>query len=1292
MALAHDAYTVAWVCALPLEMAAAKAMLDTVHPSLPQAKADHNVYALGAIEGHNVVLACLPSGIYGKVSASTVVSHLVFTYTNVQFALIVGIGGGVPLHADIRLGDVVVSRPTATSTGVIQYDYGKTLREGKLQRTGSLDKPPLVLLKAVAHLESNSMIGKGASISGSIERVLQKNEEMREAFSRPECDWLFQSTYEHDEGNSNCLGCNQSQLVVRPERMTNEPCIHYGLIASGDQVMKHARTRDCTASDLGILCFEMEAAGIMDQVRSIVVRGICDYCDSHKQKNWQGYAAMTAAAYAKSLLSTVPVSIEKSMQTFLNYGRLPTDLILAYKWKPEEAQECLKNLFLTDPVEDKNALKRRKGDRAAGTCEWILKADEIMHWLDNSRKESDIFWLHGNPGTGKSTMVLTITSELPKQASFSNSNRKLAYFFCDSSSEKRRTAVAILRGLLYHLVKQCPTLIRYLVDKYQERGEQLFSSFDALWDVLMKMGQNKNDTGYEIYCIIDALDECEYKSQQMLLRQINQTFKADGEDNVLSRPRFLITSRPYPEIRESLSHLNNKDLASYNAVKRDIKVMIREKVKDLADRKAYPERVTAEISRTLEEKAEGTFLWIGIACGELIRVQSRNAVQKLEKLPIGLHALYQQLLGTALANSDDNDDDNDNDTLVDMLRVVAFARRPLAVSELSTLCRLYPDYDEESRLQFTKELIDSCRLMIVIQDDRVQLLHKSVKDFLIRERHEIDNLKAHADMANQCIDYILNGDGPPESKNSFLEYADEYWPEHAGLAEAEFVICPHHEPFFEWDSNKWNQWLRRYSSRYEEGFCALHAAARWAILPLVLWALRGYEGKYDDAKFQSSTELTPLLEAVQHGHIDVIAILLANMTVGSIISVQVLIAAAANSMNGYGVMGYLLKQHKDRVQITDRVVQIIANDWRYAKAMKGLLINHQRDHKSITPFSVALICERFKADVVELLLGKEHIHIKITEEIVGAVARNQRDRKQVMKALLYDRHVEPPTSKDVLAMICNKFDADVVTLLLERLGPSVQVTVDMLKAAVENWKYGKDVAKVLLERHDTQIQIPEDVLKSAAANRRHGRQLMELLFQHQGKDHQIVITEDVVKTAAINEGGGKEIVEFLLTQPGQVPITENVLKSVVSNWGNGKQMLELLLGLRGSHVVITLDVMKAIKGNPIHGKEMVKLLRQRGIQIPVVIPVVEEHYSQREKELYGITVTHGSKRIKLSYRERPQIGSKQLGEREANAQAFAFARQRRRYYTAYHKSDERQSNTWERNGETSSARDPDPSC
>ncbi|KAJ5736326.1 uncharacterized protein N7483_001451 [Penicillium malachiteum] len=293
-------------------MAAASVMLDKTHVPLPKRATDPNTYIFGEIKGHYLIIACLPKGIYGKVSATSVVAHTKSNFPNIRLGLMVGIGGGVPgTSNDIRLGDVVVAQPTGQYSGVIQNDYGKTIQGGHLELTGSLNKPPKFLLTHISSQEAIQMIKRDEKISEILRDVLSQNSDMKDQFSPPDLrtDYLFCSSYHHVDKSKSCEMCDQEQLVPRPSRETRTPRIHYGLIASGDQVMKDSETRDRLAKQHGILCFEMEAAGIVDELPTIVIRRICDYCDSHKKKEWQGYAALTAAAYTKSLLYSLPTTL-----------------------------------------------------------------------------------------------------------------------------------------------------------------------------------------------------------------------------------------------------------------------------------------------------------------------------------------------------------------------------------------------------------------------------------------------------------------------------------------------------------------------------------------------------------------------------------------------------------------------------------------------------------------------------------------------------------------------------------------------------------------------------------------------------------------------------------------------------------------------------------------------------------------------------------------------------------------------------------------------------------------------
>lgn len=317
-ALANSEYQVGWICALPLEMTAARAMLDKVHDQ-PQEQdpSDHNNYCLGRIQKHNIVIACLPD--YGTTSAAVVAEQMLHTFKEIRFGLMVGIGGGVPSpEHDIRLGDIVVSRPEGRSGGVVQYDSGKAVRDGQFERTGSLDRPPQTLLTALRTLESTHDM-EDTKIPTFLAKMGTRYPKTQTKFASPgaENDQLFKEDYDHSNVSKNCDSCDLSQLLHREPRESDIPRIHYGLIASGNQVIKHGLTRSKLGKELGVLCFEMEAAGLMNHFKCLVIRGICDYSDSHKNKNWQPYAAVSAAAYAKELLLVTPahkVQLEKPIQ------------------------------------------------------------------------------------------------------------------------------------------------------------------------------------------------------------------------------------------------------------------------------------------------------------------------------------------------------------------------------------------------------------------------------------------------------------------------------------------------------------------------------------------------------------------------------------------------------------------------------------------------------------------------------------------------------------------------------------------------------------------------------------------------------------------------------------------------------------------------------------------------------------------------------------------------------------------------------------------------------------------
>jgi nucleoside phosphorylase len=217
----------------------------------------------------------------------------------------VGIGGGVPSEDhDIRLGDVVVSNPGKHDGGVIQYDFGRTVAEGRFVHNSSLNAPPPVLLTAVSTLKARHNL-RGHRISDYLSAVDSPRLREKYVYQGSENDVLFTAEYDHVGDDANCDQCDKSMTVSRTTRDETVPYIHYGTIASGNQVMRDGKTRERWRRESDVLCFEMEAAGLMNSFPCLVIRGICDYADSHKNKRWQGYAAATAAAYAKELLCLI---------------------------------------------------------------------------------------------------------------------------------------------------------------------------------------------------------------------------------------------------------------------------------------------------------------------------------------------------------------------------------------------------------------------------------------------------------------------------------------------------------------------------------------------------------------------------------------------------------------------------------------------------------------------------------------------------------------------------------------------------------------------------------------------------------------------------------------------------------------------------------------------------------------------------------------------------------------------------------------------------------------------------
>jgi nucleoside phosphorylase len=272
-------------------MGAAKGMMDEDHgdPQTPPQQADQNTHILGRIGKFKVVVACLPKDEIGPSSAAAVARDMLHTFPNIRVGLLVGIGAGIPDYEsddirDIRLGDVVISSDKENG-GVVLYDFGKRLPDRSFKNMYALDRPPRPLRTAISLLEVEHQTRENR-IPLYIGQMLEKYPYIRKkGFVNPgqRADQLFRPDYRHMSRRT-CTKCDPAERIDRePEnRPDSDPVIYYGVITTRSAVVKHALIREEIRQKHRAIYLEMKAAGLINNFPYVIIRGISDYTDSHK--------------------------------------------------------------------------------------------------------------------------------------------------------------------------------------------------------------------------------------------------------------------------------------------------------------------------------------------------------------------------------------------------------------------------------------------------------------------------------------------------------------------------------------------------------------------------------------------------------------------------------------------------------------------------------------------------------------------------------------------------------------------------------------------------------------------------------------------------------------------------------------------------------------------------------------------------------------------------------------------------------------------------------------------------
>ncbi|KAL7801727.1 purine and uridine phosphorylase [Trichoderma afarasin] len=884
----HVDYTVGWICALPEEQTASIAMLDHRHADLPKQPNDPNVYALGSINGHGIVITCLPKSKTGTDSAETVVIWMTSTFPSIKVGLSVGIGYGVP--PKVRLGDVVVGTPIGQNPDVARWDFGESKKEVILTRTGSLNNPPKSLLTALTRLQTVHDL-TGSKIPEYLNELIEKAPHLASKYlkSGRQEDFLSRSDYRHasqntddanisgmadstEEANRNL--CDRNQTITKPRDMR----VHYGLIASGNQLIEDADIRDKSDYiDSRVLCIEMEAAGLMSNFPCAVIRGICNCIGSHENNDSQEHAAGVAAAFAKELLSyvqTTEVEKERPAKDVLEEAGEN----IAHMRAKLEGTENRRILDWLTPVgyglQQSDYFQRSQ----PGTGRWLLESKEFQSWLAAGNQT---LFCPGVPGAGKTILTSIVVDYLTSE--FRRGEVGIAYIYCNSRRhEEQNTSdlLAIIVKQLAGLQLLLPESVKDLFKRHQSGRSR--PSFDELYKTL----QSVIALYSRVFILVDALDELPASGNNRV-SFLAQLFNIQIESGI----NIFATSTPILEIYEKFRRSTKIAVFARND---DVRNYLDSQISESGSRVM---KICREDFKTkITEATKGMFLLARLYFESLKRKSTpMETMFALSYLTIRSSYMYDGIYEeTMIMITSQSEGTAELASLV--LSWIVFAKRPLKALELQhALAFPHKNRIDEDSLLPIRDLVSICGGLVTIEkgSGMISLIHNTTQEYLERTRSRWFP-EAEAIIAATCATYLSLDyfkAGPCETTSDLEErlrvfqlynYAAHNWGNHA----RECAQLPEAVTRFLNSKQKVEASAQvlmvgdspwKDAGDYPRQMTGLHLAAYFGVDEAVSYLIRNRADRVDDASYLSqdkgyhlnlgdNSQRTPLSYAAENGH------------------------------------------------------------------------------------------------------------------------------------------------------------------------------------------------------------------------------------------------------------------------------------------------------------------------------------------------------------------------------------------------------------------------------------------
>jgi NACHT domain len=403
---------------------------------------------------------------------------------------------------------------------------------------------------------------------------------------------------------------------------------------------------------------------------------------------------------------------------------------------------------LTDPREDKNRILSSKNPLLKGSCIWILNDPAFTEWWNNDG--CSILWIHGDPGKGKTMMMIALIDEIQQRLDVIPGSGVLSYFFCQNTIQELNNAVSIVRGLTYLLAKQNPALTCHLRKRYDETNRSPFEGFNALqglWNMLLEILRDPSLP--RVYLLVDALDECDSGSLEIFLKLLSAS-------ELSSKVKWVVTSRNETKIiehhRSHPAHETSLELNSSH-VSKAVESFIDFKVRELAVRKTYDSGLQASVRDYLTNNADGTFLWVALVCKALENVLAGTAERTLKTFPAGLEPLYGRMMGQIERERDFAE----IGLCKQILCTVTLACRPLCLNEIGIIAGLPEDVAND--VQYLQGLVESCGSFLTLREQIVYLVHQSAKDYFSTGKGSnifpFGQIEAHDQLAHRSLRLML---------------------------------------------------------------------------------------------------------------------------------------------------------------------------------------------------------------------------------------------------------------------------------------------------------------------------------------------------------------------------------------------------------------------------------------------------------------------------------------------------------------------------------------------------------